>query len=318
MSRRGGDGTRLDDAARAGWLYYIAQNTQDQIAKKLGVSRQSAQRLVSLAVSEGLVKVRLDHPIARCMELSCALVDRFGLVQCDVSPSDPAAPDLVTGAAIAAAAEVERILSAPDPRIIALGTGRALKAMVDQVPHMSCPQHRIVSMLGNMMSDGSASPFNVTIRLADTVGAPHYPMPLPVYARTPEERTVLRAQESVRNTLDLCRQAMVAFVGIGSVDDKAPLILDGFVQPAEIRAIRKAGAAGEITGWIYDAAGRIMPGTLGDRITGAEITDHPDRPMLAIATGAAKVSAIHAALRGRLIQGLFTNEATAEAILARR
>jgi len=42
---------RLDDAARAGWLYYIAGNTQDEIARKLGVSRQTAQRLVSLAFS---------------------------------------------------------------------------------------------------------------------------------------------------------------------------------------------------------------------------------------------------------------------------
>ena len=55
---------RLDDAARAGWLYYIAGNTQDEIARKLGVSRQTAQRLVSLSVSEKLIKVRLDHPIA--------------------------------------------------------------------------------------------------------------------------------------------------------------------------------------------------------------------------------------------------------------
>ncbi|MCA3573070.1 MAG: helix-turn-helix domain-containing protein, partial [Aestuariivirga sp.] len=51
---------RLDDAARAGWLYYIAGNTQDEIARKLGVSRQTAQRLVSFAVSEKLIKVRLD------------------------------------------------------------------------------------------------------------------------------------------------------------------------------------------------------------------------------------------------------------------
>ena len=63
-------GTRLDDAARAGWLYYVAGNNQEQIAKKLGISRQTAQRLVSLSVSEGLIKVRLDHPIARCMELA--------------------------------------------------------------------------------------------------------------------------------------------------------------------------------------------------------------------------------------------------------
>ena len=61
---------RLDDAARAAWLYYLAGNTQDEIAAKLGVSRQSAQRLVSLAVSSGIVKFRIDHPIANCLELA--------------------------------------------------------------------------------------------------------------------------------------------------------------------------------------------------------------------------------------------------------
>ena len=46
--------TRLDDAARAGWLYYVAGNTQDEIARKLGVSRQTAQRLVAMALAERL------------------------------------------------------------------------------------------------------------------------------------------------------------------------------------------------------------------------------------------------------------------------
>jgi len=87
------EATRLDDAARAGWLYYVAGNTQDEIARKLGVSRQSAQRLVSLAVTERLVKVRLDHPIAKCMELSMRLKERFGLLGCEIVPSDPDAPN---------------------------------------------------------------------------------------------------------------------------------------------------------------------------------------------------------------------------------
>lgn len=43
-TRAGSD--RLDDAARAGWLYYIAGRTQEEIAARLGVSRQAAQRLV--------------------------------------------------------------------------------------------------------------------------------------------------------------------------------------------------------------------------------------------------------------------------------
>ena len=29
-----GDASRLDEAARAGWLYYVAGHTQDEIAQK--------------------------------------------------------------------------------------------------------------------------------------------------------------------------------------------------------------------------------------------------------------------------------------------
>ena len=83
------ESTRLDDAARAGWLYYVAGNTQDEIARKLGISRQTAQRLVSLTMTERLIKVRLDHPIARCMELSSLLRQRYDLHYCEVSPTDP-------------------------------------------------------------------------------------------------------------------------------------------------------------------------------------------------------------------------------------
>ena len=113
-ARTNGGGNRLDDAARAGWLYYVAGNTQEEIARKLGVSRQSAQRLVSLAVSEKLIKFRLDHPIARCMELSRQLSQRFGLQSCEIVPSDPGARESITGVAIATAADSGIALQ--DPR----------------------------------------------------------------------------------------------------------------------------------------------------------------------------------------------------------
>ena len=174
--------TRLDDAARAGWLYFVAGNTQDEIARKMAVSRQTAQRLVAMAIGEGLVKVRLDHPIGRCMDLAAALRDRFCLQAAEVVPSDPEAPELLTGVAITAAALLERVLKSPERRIVSLGTGRNLRAMVEQLPRMSCPQHVVVSRLGNMMQDGSATPYNATIRLAERIGAPHYPYPLPVLA----------------------------------------------------------------------------------------------------------------------------------------
>ena len=193
-----GESARLDDAARAGWLYYVAGNTQDEIAKKLGVSRQSAQRLVSLAISERLIKVRLDHPIARCMELASLLRQRYDLRYCEVAPSDPASNSSTLGIAQIAAAEMERWLRRTDPVIIGIGTGRTMRAVADQLPQMECPQHRLVGLVGTTKSDGSASFYDVIMRVSDTVRAPLYPMAVPVFARSATERDLLTKLPSVR------------------------------------------------------------------------------------------------------------------------
>ncbi len=309
------EATRLDDAARAGWLYYVAGNTQDEIARKLGVSRQSVQRLVSLAVSERLVKVRIDHPIGRCMDLARALRERYDLPYAEVVPSDPDHPDLLTGVAIVAAEELERVLKEPTEKIIALGTGRALKACVEQVSRMSCPQHKIVSLLGNMMSDGSATPYNATIRMADRVGAMQFPYPLPVLASDKEELTTLHMQEAVRNTIDLCKRADLTLVGIGNMDATAPLVVDGFVEDDELPELLALGAAGEITSWIYDSEGNLLDCAYNRRVASAPLDSNPNRKVIAVAVGPAKVKAIHAALTGRLVNGIITSEATAEALL---
>lgn len=154
MARRTDTGNRLDDAARAGWLYYVAGRTQDEIASAMGISRQSAQRLVSLSMSERLIKVRLDHPIAACLELGVRLKERFALKYVDIVPSDPDSSSTTVGLAEAAASEIERWLKSADPVILAVGTGRTLKAAIDQLPAMDCPQHRIVSLTGNIGRDG--------------------------------------------------------------------------------------------------------------------------------------------------------------------
>lgn len=310
--------TRLDDAARAGWLYYVAGNTQDEIARKLGVSRQTAQRLVAMAVSERLVKVRIDHPIGHCMDLSKGLIETYGLRMCDVVPSDPDAPELLAGVADVAAALLEQTLRDPEPRIIALGTGRALKATVESLARMDCPQHSIVSRLGNMMSDGSATPYNAVIRMADRVGARHYPYPLPVLARDAAELSIMHAQEAIRNTLKLCAEADFTLVGIGQVGVTGPIVLDGFMTTEVLSELSKAGAEGEITSWVYDGDGHVLDCGHNSRVTSAPLPRAVDRPVIAVAVGEAKVSAIRAALRGHLINGLITNEATAERLLSQQ
>jgi DNA-binding transcriptional regulator LsrR (DeoR family) len=310
------ENNRLDEAARAGWLYYIAGNTQDEIARKLGVSRQTAQRLVSLAMSEKLIKVRLDHPIANCLELSERLKQAYEIEFCDVVPSDPEADSLSLGAAHAGAAQLERHLESSHPIIVAMGTGRMLRAMVDQLTPMDCPQHKIVSLVGNMASDGSASLYDVVSRVAEVVKAPHYPMPLPVISTTVQDRALLLSQRPVQNVIELARQADVTFVGIGTVGDDAALLRDGFVKPEEMRALVKAGAVGEIIGWAYDRDGQLIEGHTNDRVASVALQQPAKRKVIGIAIAPRRFHAIRGALRGKLINGLITNENMAGLLLA--
>ena len=113
-------------------------------------------------------------------------------------PSDPASQSTTLGVAEATAAELERRLESQQPIVVAIGSGRTLRAAVEQLPPMDCPQHKIVSLIGNIAPDGSASFYDVIIRIADAVKAPHYPMPLPVIASTVDEKKLLMAQKPVK------------------------------------------------------------------------------------------------------------------------
>lgn len=306
---------RLDDAARAGWLYYVGGMTQDQIAAELGVSRQRAQRLVSKAMSDGLIHVRLEHRIARCLSLEAELKRRFDLGIVRVAPATGAGTDPALGLAPVAASVMERFLRQPDPLIIALGTGRALRATVEELPKMICDQHKLISLIGNIAPDGTASNYDVIMRVADTVRAPHYPMPLPVIIDDPEMRRMFYALPQLKIVARLAAEADVTFVGVGHMTESAPLYVDGFISARDLREQRSMGAVGEIATWCFDSEGRYIEEGLAHRVAGLRAGGKKDGHVIGIASGPDKIVPLRAALKGRLLNGLVTGEETAEALL---
>lgn len=316
MTRTEPEPTPQDDAARAGWLYYVGGMTQDQIATELGISRQRAQRLVSRAMAEGLIHVRLNHRIGACMELESSLRKRFDLGRCRVMPSLSAGVDPVLAIAGAAAAELERFLRMPEPLVIGLGTGRALRGLAEELTPTEAPQHKLVSLIGNIAPDGSASFFDVVMRVADKVRAPHYPMPVPVISTSPQEHAAFHSLPPVRRVVDLAQSADVVFVGVGQMSDDAPLRADGFLSLSELHDMRAAGAVGEVAGWVFDSQGRYLDVGTNRRTGGIRVAPGLDRPSIGVAAGSSKVPAILGAMKSRIINGLVTDERTATALLA--
>lgn len=300
---------KLDQAARAAWLSWVAGMTQDEIAREMGISRQTAQRLTAQAMAAGIVKVRIDHPLTECLELGSQLRSRFNLRRADIAPALTGK----AGVSMLIAELIELLLSRPDPLILAIGNGRTLRGGVLQMSHLDCPQHSIVSLTGNIAPDGSAAYYNVLFSLSDIVTASSYPLMVPVIASSAEERNALHRQPGNERVMALAAKAEAAIVGIGDLGRTAALMADGFLDPEEVRALSQAGGVGEMLGHAYDAHGKLLP--RNSRVASAQMPDASKMLFVAAAHGEQKQAAILGALRGGLINGLITDEETARWLL---
>jgi DNA-binding transcriptional regulator LsrR (DeoR family) len=307
---------RLEQAARAAWLYYIGGRTQDEVAAQLNISRQGAQRLVALALAEKLIKFRLDHPIEACMQLGQALAERFQLRYCEVVPRDDGPGGPLAGLAIAGARYLERWLANRAPLVLALSTGRTLRAIVAEVSPMDAPQHKLLSLCGTIAADGRANSVEPVVRLAERTGAQCYPMPTPVVAATVAERELMQSQRSFTTLRALLDEARCIMVGVGNVGWRSPMHASGYISDTELTELIEAGAVGEISGWSFTADGKLLRGCVNARVTGLPVTTRPGCVTVGVGAGPQKVQAMRAALHGGLLNAVITDEATAAAILA--
>ncbi|MBB3142140.1 sugar-binding domain-containing protein [Halomonas organivorans] len=307
---------KLDQAARAAWLSYVGGRTQDEIAAQLGVSRPGVQRLLALARQEGLVKVRVDHPIANCMALAEAIRDRFGLEFCDVAPADAGTSDSEARyLAVAAAERLSRYLDRSEPLTLSLGTGRSVRATVEALSRIDRPQHRFVSLVGNVARDGSANRYDGVMILADKTGGERFLLPAPVVAGSVSEKEALREQTLFRAITEVARQAEAAFVGVGRIDRQATLFQDHFISEAELDELISGGAVGELLGWPMNAQGELVDCSTSRRVTSLPLEMFLEQTLVALAGGRDKGPAILAALRGGWLKGLVTDEHAARFIV---
>ena len=77
---------------RAAWFYYKDELTQDEIAKRLSVSRASVGRMLERARRVGLVTINLNTEYLDAFELSAELRRVFGLSEALVVPDHDKEP----------------------------------------------------------------------------------------------------------------------------------------------------------------------------------------------------------------------------------
>ncbi|CAH2401522.1 sugar-binding transcriptional regulator [Mesorhizobium escarrei] len=314
-----GNGLLRDDessmATRAAWLHYAGGLTQSEVAKRLGLTSLKAHRLITKANQEGLVKVYIDGEVSECVALEDDLSSRYGLDYCEVVPDFDGEDLPLKALGIAGAQFLKREIERGEDTLIGVGHGRTLAACVEYLPRISAEKTRFVSLLGGLTRKFSANPHDVIHRLAERTGAEAYVMPVPMFANTVEDRTVLLGQKGISEVFDLGKSADLLIAGIGTAEREASLVATGMIEKGEMEEIRRNGGVGELLGHFFDGAGKAVETTLSNRALALAREDISNRRIVAVAGGKVKVRAIKSVLEGRYLKGLVTDERTARKLV---
>jgi DNA-binding transcriptional regulator LsrR (DeoR family) len=302
--------------ARVVWYYYVGNLTQQEIADRLGLTRLRVNRIIGQARADGLVRIEVRSPLADCVALGAALVERFGLQGASVVPAleDLAEQRRVIGE------EVGQVLDPllRDGSALGVGWGRTLRAALSRLPHRAMQNGSVVSLMGGLTHGSGINTFEVSTQYAEALAADCWYLAAPLYCPSEESRRALLAHEELADVMDRARAVDVALLTCGDLSEKS-LIASMQTVRDHREALRAQGAAGDMLGSFIDETGRAVDHPLNRRVVALSPEELRAVPVSILASGGLnKVAIIRGILSGGYVNRIVTDEACARALLAPR
>lgn len=307
---------------RAATMYHLEGATHAEIARRLGVSRPTAGRLVARARAHGFVRVVFDVPdhLASAVhtDLESRLEQTYGLDEAVVIDDDLDGypPAALASLGRATAGVLARRLRPDDTLGFTWGPETAATAAaLSRAAGCSRVVQLDGALGGHDFQTGVAHTFaQLTRRLA----AQPVDLIAPLFADA-DTVAALSRDSRISQALRIGAGADVMVYGCGTLEPTATLMRGSFIDPADVDELRRAGAVGEIGGRFYDAEGRAVHPGLGERTVSAPLDAVRACATTVLASGGrTHRDAMRGALVGGLATVLVTDVASAEWLLESR
>jgi lsr operon transcriptional repressor len=303
---------------RAAWFYYKDELTQDEIAKRLSVSRASVGRMLDRARRAGLVTISLNAEYLDAFELSAELRRVFRLSEALVVPDHDKEPaDLHALNARIGLGGAQFIGTHLRPgATLGVGWGETVSRVIAATNFGSVGPVHLVTLTGGVdgylqtILSSKGEPGADTDLTTATV------IPAPNIASSPALAAALREEPTIQDVLKQACSADQAVVGVGTPTTDATIVQLGYLTAADVQGLREQGVVGDILGQFFDADGKVADVPIHDRRIAIDLSDLRYIPkVVGVARGLHKVQAILGALHGGFLDVLVTNELAAVRLL---
>ncbi len=297
-------------------LYYRDGLTQEEMARRLGMSRQTVGRYLERARLEGIVEFEIKSPLVYCTELESRLESAFHLEEAIVVTPLTETEEAVKEALGGAGAEfLQRRVQSGE--IIGVTWSSSVLNCVTRLKRTNLSRVTVVQMNGSL--DRASYPTRaeyIVEQLARAFDARGLTLSAPLLVDRREIKDSLVSDSRIAAALDLASRASLALFGVGDISKRSSLYKTGYVNDALLSQLQAAGAVGDICGHFYDCQGRICLPDVDARTIAVELESLKHKTVsCAVAGMPHKVDAILGMLRGGYCNVLITDEETAGFIL---
>lgn len=302
-------------------LYHVQKLTQQQIATRMGLSRQTIARLLARAEEEDVVRIEIRGPRVEAMRLESELAKEYGLTDVYVVESSLESPRRDEEIGEGCWRLISRNLKPGDT--IALGWRRTLGVHPEIVSPNSrheFPGITVVQADGGIAApDEPINPTFAISSLARSLNARCHIIQAPLFTRTAEMAEELRSDSVVSYALEAAAHSQIACFGIGALNPGDILFATGQVDDGDRERLREAGAVGDIFGQFFDRSGTIVDAELTRRTIALDHESLRQVPLrVGVCPGPTRVGAAAVAVETGLANALVLDVECAQLLLAQR
>lgn len=278
------------------YSYYIADMTQEQIAKKFNMSRQHINKLVNSLVDEGIVNISINGLENENVALENLIEQKYSLKQVLIADTEQNELPLLTVLGRKAGEFLDDFIQNGDK--IGVSWGLTMGETVQCIRPSKKTKCDVVQLVGGVnTSNHFIQPDEITRMLASKFDCDYNILYAPATMNSKLVKEVAK-EDFYKKTFERISECDIAIMGIGELSERATIVAEGYLSKKDFEMLRDSGYVGDICFNPYKPDGGFGTVHLDTRVMGVDMPMLKKIPnVVAIAGGKSKFSAVYGALK---------------------
>lgn len=246
-------------------LYYVEGVSQNQLAKREGISKTTVSRMLALARENGFVTITVNDGLRDASALANQLNELYPDAEFTVVPtSQNDRSEILDKVATSAAVYLDNLVKNGD--IIGFGSSKVLSMIAKHLTPKSVRDVVVLSLTGIIANpECETFTYETGVKLAKAYQTNANFLPLPIIFDHMTSKTSVEKESLIRYLEKLGRLANIALLSLDSIEDSPFLNQMGYFKDDQIEAIT-ANAVGEVLGHFIDQNGNVVDSALDERV----------------------------------------------------